>query len=213
MDVGQMVGAVTRVVGTREIDGRPARVVVAQRRYAGTIDEVWDALTNAERIPRWFLPVGGDLRPGGRYQFQGNAGGEVTACDPPRMFAVTWEGGGSVSWLTVRLAPAGDATDFELEHVAHVDDAFWDQFGPGAVGVGWDMGLMGLAEHLTGTPAVDPARAAEWGASAEGRAFAHACSEAWADASIAAGTPANAARAAAGRTTAFYTGAQPPAGG
>ena len=70
MDVGKMVGAVTRVVGTREIDGRPARVVVAQRRYAGTIDEVWDALTNAERIPRWFLPVSGDLRLGGRYQFQ-----------------------------------------------------------------------------------------------------------------------------------------------
>ena len=72
---------------------------------------------------------------------------------------------------------------------------------------------MGLAEHLTGTPEVDPARAVEWGASADGQAFAHGCSESWGDASIAAGTPADAARAAAGRTTAFYTGAPPPAGG
>ena len=206
MDVAKMVGAVARVVGTREQDGRPARVVVARRRYAGASDEVWDALTNPERIPRWFLPISGELRLGGRYQFTGNAGGTITQCDPPRALAVTWEHGGSVSWVTVRLSPAGDATDLELEHVAHVDDAFWDQYGPGAVGVGWDMGLMGLAEHLTAAPEVDPARAAAWGASAEGQAFVHASSESWADASIAAGTPAAAARASAGRTTAFYTG-------
>ena len=31
------------------------------------IDDVWDACTNPERIPRWFLPVSGDLRLGGRY--------------------------------------------------------------------------------------------------------------------------------------------------
>ena len=201
-----MIGAVSRVVGTRDHDRRPARVVVARRRYAGAVDEVWDALTNPERIPRWFLPITGELRLGGRYQFTGNAGGTITRCDPPRAVAVTWEHGGSVSWLTVTLTPAGDATDLELEHVAHVDDAFWDQFGPGAVGVGWDMGLMGLAEHLTAAPEVDPARAAAWGASADGRAFVHASSESWADASIAAGTPAAAARASAGRTTAFYTG-------
>ena len=45
MDVAKMVGAVSRVVGTRDQDGRPARVVVARRRYAGAADEVWDALT------------------------------------------------------------------------------------------------------------------------------------------------------------------------
>ena len=143
-------------------------MVVAQRRYAGTIDEVWDALTNAERIPRWFLPVSGDLRLGGRYQFEGNAGGEITACDPPRMLAVTWEmQADQVSWLTVRLAPAGDRTELELEHVAHVDDAFWDQFGPGAVGVGWDMGLMGAGRAPHRRAGGRPARAAEWGASAD----------------------------------------------
>ena len=90
MDVAKMVGAVARVVGTREQDGRPARVVVARRRYAGAADEVWDALTNPERIPRWFLPISGELRLGGRYQFTGNAGGTITQCDPPRALAVTW---------------------------------------------------------------------------------------------------------------------------
>ncbi len=50
-------------------------MVVARRRYAGAVDEVWDALTNPERIPRWFLPISGELRLGGRYQLTGNAGG------------------------------------------------------------------------------------------------------------------------------------------
>jgi uncharacterized protein YndB with AHSA1/START domain len=213
MDVGKAVGAVSRMVGTRDVAGRQARVVEARRRYAGTIDEVWDALTNAERIPRWFMPVSGELRLGGRYQLQGNAGGEVTACDPPRMFAVTWEMRGETSWLTVELTEAGSSTNLRLEHVAHVDDAFWDQYGPGAVGVGWDLSLMGLAEHLTGKPAVEPATAEAWGQSDEGKAYVEAASRAWGEASSAAGTPEAAARAAVARTTAFYTGAPPPSEG
>ena len=44
---------------------------------------MWDAVTSAERIPRWFLPISGDLRLGGRYQLEGNAGGEVLECAPP----------------------------------------------------------------------------------------------------------------------------------
>jgi uncharacterized protein YndB with AHSA1/START domain len=213
MDVGSVVGAVSRVVATRDVGGRPARVVEARRRYAGTIDEVWDALTNAERIPRWFMPVSGELRLGGRYQLQGNAGGTITACEPPRMFAVTWEMRGETSWVTVELIAAGSSTDLRLEHVAHVDDAFWDQYGPGAVGVGWDLSLMGLAEHLTGRPAVEPATAEAWGGSDEGKAFVDAASRSWAEAAIAAGAAAAAARAAGARTTAFYTGAPPPSDG
>src|SRR5882724_8555264 len=30
--------------------------------------QYWDAMTNAERIPRWFLPISADLRLSGRYQ-------------------------------------------------------------------------------------------------------------------------------------------------
>ena len=94
------------------------------------------------------------------------------------MFAVTWEMHGQASWLTVRLAPAGDGTDLELEHVAHVDDAFWDQFGPGAVGVGWDLALMGLAEHLDRQPDGRSSAAPRRGAmSDEGKAFAGEASE------------------------------------
>ena len=64
IDIASALGAVTREVASREHEGRPARVVVAARTYDTDIDDLWDALTNAERIPRWFLPVSGDLHLG-----------------------------------------------------------------------------------------------------------------------------------------------------
>jgi uncharacterized protein YndB with AHSA1/START domain len=207
IDIAATLGTVTREVGTREHDGRPARVVVAARTYDTTIDDLWDALTNAERIPRWFLPISGDLRPGGRYQLQGNAGGEIRTCEPPRHLAVTWEYGGQASWVTVRLTEeARERTRLELEHIAHVDDKFWDEYGPGAVGVGWDLAIMGLGRHLATGAAVDREAAMAWLTSPNGKGFVRGSSESWCRASIAAGTHAPAAHAAATRTTAFYTG-------
>jgi uncharacterized protein YndB with AHSA1/START domain len=206
-NIARFIGADVREVGSREYEGRTARVVAATRSYDTTIEDVWDALTNAERIPRWFLPVTGDFRPGGRYQFEGNAGGEITRCEPPRLLADTWGMGGSVSWLTVSLTddPAG-GTRLELEHIAHVGDDLWDRFGPGAVGVGWDLALMGLGRHLASGATIDRINAAAWMASDEGKDFVHRSSEEWCKASIAAGTDETAARAAAKRTTAFYRG-------
>ena len=124
-------------------------MVVAERTYNAATEDVWDALTNAERIPRWFLPVSGDLRLGGHYQLEENAGGTITACEPPRQLAVTWEFGGEVTWVEVRLTASGDDTTLRLEHIALVDDERWNEFGPGAVGIGWDLTLTALAEHLT----------------------------------------------------------------
>jgi uncharacterized protein YndB with AHSA1/START domain len=206
-DVMKQIGAVAREVRAVEREGRPARVVVASRRYDTTVEDVWDAITNVERIPRWFLPVSGDLREGGRYQLQGNAGGTIVRCDAPRHLAVTWEFGGEVSWLDVRLAdhPSG-GTELELEHVAHVDDERWAQFGPGAVGVGWDLTLRGLDRHLESGASNDPAAWAAWAGSQEGKDFMRRSSETWGRASIEAGTDKAAAVAAAARTTAFYTG-------
>jgi uncharacterized protein YndB with AHSA1/START domain len=211
IDIAATLGAVSREVGSREHEGRPARVLVAARTYDTGIEDLWDALTNAERIPRWFLPVSGDLRLGGRYQLEGNAGGEITACEPPRHLAVTWEYGGQASWVTVRLAAEGaDRTRLELEHVAHVDDKFWDQFGPGAVGVGWELALMGLGEHLETGAALDRQAGMAWPTTPDGKVFVRGSSEGWGRASIAAGTDPAAAQASAARTTAFYTGESAP---
>ena len=203
------LGAVTRAVENREHDGRPTKVVVATRDYSTTAADLWDALTNPERLPRWFLPVSGDLRLGGKYQITGNAGGTITGCDPPKALAVTWEYGGQVSWLTVRLQRQTNATTrLTLEHMAHID-RHWEEYGPGAAGLGWDMALLGLGLHLGSGNTLDPKEAEGWFASAAGKAFLRDASDDWGRAAIAAGTPRDAALAAADRCRAAYTGETP----
>ena len=205
-DFLDQIGAVTRAVGSTERDGSPARVLVATRTYPAPAADVWDALTDPDRIAGWFLPVSGDLRLGGRYQLEGNAGGTVETCDPPHSLALTWEYAGDVSWVDVTLTPEGDGTLLELRHTAHVTPERWAEFGPGATGVGWDMVLLGLHLHLTSGGFPDPAAAAAWAGSEEGAAYTTATSTAWGDAAVAAGDDPAAARAAAARTTAAYTG-------
>jgi uncharacterized protein YndB with AHSA1/START domain len=210
-EVAALVGAVQRRVETVQRDGRPAKVALAIRTYDARIDDVWDALTSPDRLPRWFAPVTGDLRMGGRYQVQGNAGGLVEQCDPPHALAVTWEFGGETSWLDVRLVESASGTTLELRHTAHVEAERWVEFGPGAVGVGWDLALYGLHLHLSTGQAVDPQAAEAWSISPEGAAFITGCSDGWTQAAIADGDSESDAVAAGARTTAFYTG-QPPAG-
>jgi uncharacterized protein YndB with AHSA1/START domain len=209
MDAKEQISAVRRQVGGRVLEAGEARVCTISRVYDTDLDDLWDAVTSAERIPRWFLPVSGELQEGGRYQLEGNAGGTVSRCDKPHGFAATWEYNGEVSWVEVRLSAEGDGrARFELEHIAHVADEFWDQYGPGAVGVGWDLGLLGLAMHLSDPAApLDTEAVAAWTASADGRLFLRLSSDGWADASIANGVDPDAARGQADRTYAFYTGA------
>src|SRR5262249_19170576 len=171
-DFLRYIGAVTRELQNRDHQGRPARVLVASCAYDTVIGDVWDAITNPERIPRWFLPVSGDLRLGGRYQLEGNAGGQITACEPPRSLDLTWEFGGQVSWVNVRLSELSDGgTNLRLEHIAQVPEEFWNQYGPGAVGVGWDLTMLGLGLHLETNTTLDPRQAALWPTTEVGKDF------------------------------------------
>lgn len=203
IDVQHQISAVERQVGRRTLAAGEARVVTIVQSYPSAIEDVWDACTNPERLPRWFLPVTGELEVGGHYQLEGNAGGTVERCDPPHSFAATWEYGGEVSWIEVQLTADGDErTRLRLEHIAHVDDERWTEFGPGAVGVGWDLGLLGLAQYLA---AGSTRPEAEFTATPDGLRFMTESSEAWYAAAVAAGTDPTAARAAANRTTTAYT--------
>jgi uncharacterized protein YndB with AHSA1/START domain len=211
IDVTEQVNSVSRSVGSRVLEAGEARVVTVARSYPTDLSDLWDACTNPERIPRWFLPITGELKLGGHYQFEGNAGGTIERCDPPHGFAATWEYGGEVSWIELRLtAESPERTRFQLEHVAHVDDERWAEFGPGAVGIGYEMGLLGLTLHLELTRDGDPGEVTAlgqvWAGSTDGKRFMTLSSERWGAASIEAGTPVEAADAAAGRTTAAYTG-------
>jgi uncharacterized protein YndB with AHSA1/START domain len=207
IDIVREMEAVQREVEDRQMPAGAGRVVRLRREYDAPIEDVWDALTNPERIGRWFLPLSGDYRLGGRYQFEGNAGGKIVACERPNRLKVTWVYGevateADISEVEVRLAKVDDgSTRLELEHAAVVPEDRWAEYGPGAVGVGWEQGMLGLTLHLEGGSVGDPVA---WQESAEGRDFATRSSEGWGEANRAAGAdPAVAARAVA-NTTAFY---------
>jgi uncharacterized protein YndB with AHSA1/START domain len=207
IDIVREIDAVQRAVTGGRIAAGEGRTIRMERTYDAPIEDAWDALTDPDRISRWFLPISGDLHVGGRYQLEGNAGGEIVACEPPHRFRVTWVYGEvtspeQISELEVRLTAAGiESTTLVLEHTAIVPDEMWDQFGPGAVGVGWDGGLLGLSLHLRGESVGD--RAA-WPLSAEGREFSTLSSAAWGAANVAAGADPAAAASAVANTTAFY---------
>ncbi len=127
--------------------------VVLSRTYRAHADDVWDALPNPERIPRRFYPISGDLRVGGSFQLEGNAGGEILRCDPPTALEVTF--GGPQSVVRVLLAESDGATTLGLTHSVPLAMA---GSGAGAlfVGPGWDGALLGLGMHVRGAAIGDP---------------------------------------------------------
>lgn len=216
-DPKQQINAVRRTLGDRTIESGAALVATISQVYPTDIDDLWEVVTRPERIVRWFAPVSGELKEGGHYQIEGNANGTITRCEKPRGYSATWEFGGQVSWIEVRLTPAGDGTRFELEHVAKAEfpNDFWDRYGPGATGVGWDLAMLGLARHL-GDPSatLDPEVIATWHTTEEGRTFLRLAADRWAEVAAGYGVDPAAAKAQGDHTYAFYTGTEggdPPA--
>jgi uncharacterized protein YndB with AHSA1/START domain len=82
-----------RLLGSlRAADG--LGVVRIEDRYATPIDDLWAALTDPDRLARWYGHVEGDLRPGGAFRLYLAANdiesaGRVEACEPPRRLLVT----------------------------------------------------------------------------------------------------------------------------
>lgn len=203
IEVDEQIAAVRRRV--QERDG--ARTLTIEQELPAGAADLWDALTSAERLPRWFLPVQGDLRAGGRYALEGNASGTIESCDPGRSFAATWEFGGDTTRMAVRVEPAGDdRARLTLEHEAPADAPAWEEYGPGATGIGWDLSLIGLALHLGSRGAFDPDEGTTWAGEDDGERFVVLSGEAWRDAHVASGADPGAARAAAERTIAAYVG-------
>ncbi|MEU0304217.1 SRPBCC family protein [Streptomyces sp. NPDC006175] len=202
------IGRVHRKVGTRRVGSEEAGTVLLRRTFDAGRDEVWDAVTSPERIARWFLPVTGDFRVGGGYQLEGNAGGEILECARPERLRVSWLSGPdpAFSEVEVRLAPEGSGrTVFELEHVSVVPEEFRSQYGPGAVGIGWDLALLGLGWHLTGD-GISPEDAVEWENSPEAKRFVTRSGEEWGRAFAASGADPETVTATTVATIAFYTG-------
>lgn len=200
------VSAVQRTVtGETTPDGMETTTVIAEREYPYPIDDLWDALTNPERLPRWFAPVDGDFRTGGRYAIDGNASGIITTCEAPRHLALTWEFADTVSWADVTLQPTGDGTVLHLEHRAAVGD-HWRTYGAGATGVGWDLAMLGLSEHLRTGESMNPDDIDPEKTDTAMVDFMRRSADAWGEAECASGVTRAEAEARRDATAAFYTG-------
>lgn len=150
-DIAHQIDATERQVGTTPVTTGDGRSLLLRRAYDAPIAEVWRACTEPEQIGRWLAPVEGDLRLGGTFQLQDNAGGEILRCDAPHVFKVTWVfGTGFPTEVEVRFVSRDDGgTVVELEHAspAAIVDDLVRSYGPGAtvgIGTGWDLTLLGL---------------------------------------------------------------------
>ncbi len=206
----QQLGEIERQIVSSAWGGKAARTIVAQRSYPTQIEDLWDAIVTPDRLRRWFLPVNGELSEGGTYQLEGNAGGRIIRCEAPHSLAVTWEMHGDVGWVDVTLEEINEqSTRLTLEHMGLESETFldfWKQFGPGSMGVGWDLTLTSLAEHLINESDTFMSDQTAWIQTGAGRNFLQSSSDRWAVADIAFGTDSKAAHDSGTRSMNFYAG-------
>ena len=82
-------------------------------------------------------------------------------------------------------------------------EAHWKKYGPGATGVGWDLGFLFLDLYLQHGEAVHES---EFIASPDGKAFVKNSANSWSDAHIRSGEVAATASAMAAESAAAYCG-------
>lgn len=79
---------------TRDAEGFRVRF---ERTFAHSIDKVWEAITDPEKLKYWFTDIELELRPGGKLtvHFRDAAKtasyGQIVVVDKPRRFVWTWE--------------------------------------------------------------------------------------------------------------------------
>jgi uncharacterized protein YndB with AHSA1/START domain len=131
----------------RSLDDKRGAVRVEDL-YDTGIDDLWQAVTDPDRLARWIARVSGDLRPGGVIQavFTSTyAGpGRIEVCEPPGHLLVTMDPGTDdetriEAWLTAE----GDRTRLVVEERGLPRDKLHFH------GAGWQTHLEDLARSLT----------------------------------------------------------------
>jgi uncharacterized protein YndB with AHSA1/START domain len=153
IDIAKQIGAISRQVEQQHSEAGEIVTVTMERRYPAEAADVWQAITDPERVRRWLLPVTGDFRQGGNFQLEGNAGGDIVACEPPRHLMVTF--GAETSIVEVLLSADGEQTLLKLAHSVPIELA-GSAAGALYVGPGWDGALLGLGLYLAGEAAAIP---------------------------------------------------------
>jgi hypothetical protein len=182
IDIAEQIGAISRQVEQQRTESGEIVTVTMERRYPAEVADVWQAITDPERMRRWFLPITGDLRHGGNFQLEGNAAGDILTCEPPRHLVVTF--GAETSIVDVLLSGDAEETLLKLTHSVPIELA-GTTAGALYVGPGWDGALLGLALYLKGEVSDDPVAAAN---SPEAQDFNFKSIEKWVSTIEASGT-------------------------
>ena len=131
-----------------------AATVHIEDRYETSIEDLWSAITEPERLVRWVVQVDGDLQPGGLFRARFTSGwegpGRVAVCDPPRR-------------LLLNMAP-GQADQTEIEATLAVDGELTrlvvEERGlpiaeAPSYGAGWQAHVEDLTAYLDGRASLD----------------------------------------------------------
>lgn len=130
----------------REDDGVTLRF---ERQLTAGVDAAWAAITEPEQLRRWFMPTTIQPRLGGEVMVDGGSSGgslgTVTAWQPPRLLAYTWqwsepEEQESVTEVRWQLEPQAEGCRLIFTH-ARLESGWISGYG-----AGWHGFLAALAE-------------------------------------------------------------------
>jgi uncharacterized protein YndB with AHSA1/START domain len=138
----------------RTIAAGEARVAVFTRTYETTIEDLWGACTDPDRLGRWYTTVTGDLRLGGTFQQANMGSGTIVDCDAPHLLRLSL--GGGADEIELRLSPGAEdgTTMLELQHATTLDvhdigGTMYDAIF--CMGGGYYPRFLALDQHLRGT--------------------------------------------------------------
>jgi uncharacterized protein YndB with AHSA1/START domain len=125
------------------------RGVRFERWFAVPAEELWDALTNPERLARWLAPGSVGSSTGGAVRLDFGEGGIVTgrvlSWEPPSLLEFEWRFPGETeSVVRFELSRDGDGTHLMLDH-----RALGAEHATG-YSAGWHAHLAALSDHLEG---------------------------------------------------------------
>jgi len=150
---------VTSSPGEVRYDAEGRRTLVFHRLYPYPIRDLWSAVTESERLARWFGSYQGVGAVGGSVALtmtaEEDAGGEpstvhIVECEPPRRLVVDLPESETRSWrIALTLSPEAGATTLLFEQTVPPEMNMAD------VGPGWHWYLDRLAASLAGAPMPD----------------------------------------------------------
>ena len=135
--------------------GPRGREVQIERTVLATVEDVWAAMTESDRLERWIGRWEGDPATG-KVAFYMTAEGDdvepeeltITECSPPHRFAGSTRVGEGTWHLRFELRPDGDVTTLVFAQLLG-DDSL------GSVGPGWEYYVERLLRTLEGRDAGD----------------------------------------------------------